>query len=308
MPTSLASFINSVRELTFDRFVTPTFFVKAKDGYFLTIDETGIKILTPEVTVEETDTATVEDKVVDKFPFAVYKTFQDIYNAFIVSQNRYILNYTSTFISTEPSNTLFPMLRRPIGQLTPVYRRNYFSDYYLKGIMKEYFEIVMDRNYTVEQIEGLFTGVDSTQVRHMALWVAYHAVDKRRIYELSSTSLGQSSDGESGFISTSSSPGQMTVQIGDVFTLNEQGPQQDIAGLGTIGQDNVLGDHNTFWYRLQLHLRDRIEQLFGDTSLRKDTVIQGNITLEKLTNHFGYFDSYPYTLSPGTRNILSNRI
>jgi hypothetical protein len=54
-----------------------------------------------------------------------------------------------------------------------------------------------------------------------------------------------------------------------------------------------------------LYLRGLLEETFGDYSLRKDNVIPGYIQLQRELDFREYFDSYPFTLSPLSRGILS---
>jgi hypothetical protein len=148
-------------------------------------------------------------------------------------------------------------------------------------------------------------------VRHLTLWVAIRVVDSRRVAELAASVFSMSySDGTGATAGSNlSSPSRnITVQVGSVFTLQDDNSvtaqyfQEDF---NRVGSDNVLGDKESFWFKLYLYLRDKLEQEFKDFQFRGDNVIVGRIELEKDLNLFAYYDSYPYTISPLSRGILS---
>ena len=144
--------------------------------------------------------------------------------------------------------------------------------------------------------------------KHMAIWVAYHLVDKRRLYEAAAGAIGQSFTDGSDYESSSDSAGTITtVQIGSVFSITEEPDEEGFfyEDFNRVGSDNVWGDRYSFWYKLMLYLRGLLEDTFGDYSLRKDNVIPGYISLTRELDFRSYYDSYPFTLSPLSRGILS---
>jgi hypothetical protein len=146
--------------------------------------------------------------------------------------------------------------------------------------------------------------------KHLAAWVAYYLVDKRRLYEAAANSIGQSfSDGSDYTGSTDASLGggvSTTVNIGSVFSITENPTEGFFAeDFNRVGSDNVWGDRYSFWFKLMLYLRGFLEETFGDYSLRKDNVIPGYICLTREQDFRAYYDSWPFTLSPLSRGILS---
>ena len=145
--------------------------------------------------------------------------------------------------------------------------------------------------------------------RHLAIWVSYHIVEKRRLYEAASSAIGQSfTDGSdyAGSDMSTATGTTTTTQIGSVFTITEDPTKGYFyEDFNRVGSDNVLGDRYSFWYRLQCWLRDLLETQFGDYSLRKDNVIPGYISLQRELDFRSYYDSYPFTLSPLSRGIVS---
>ena len=99
------------------------------------------------------------------------------------------------------------------------------------------------------------------------------------------------------------------VQIKDIFdseiSKEFQYEFQFYEDFNRVGSDNVWGDRYSFWYRLMLYLRGLLEEQFGDYSLRKDNVIPGYIQLIREYDFRAYYDSYPFSLSPLSRGILS---
>ena len=144
--------------------------------------------------------------------------------------------------------------------------------------------------------------------QHMAIWVAYALVEKRRLYENAALSIGQSFTDGSDYVGSNmgTAPLSTTIQIGSVFSITENASegyfQEDF---NRVGSDNVWGDRFSFWYKLMLYLRQLLEETFGDYSLRKDTVMQGKVELTRELDFRSYYDSYPFTLSPLSRGILS---
>ena len=97
-----------------------------------------------------------------------------------------------------------------------------------------------------------------------------------------------------------------TVQIGSVFNITEDPTTQDLyENVAQVGVDSVWADRFSFWYRLQLYLRELLETQFGDYSLRKNQVIPGYVELRRELDFRSYFDNWPFTLSPLSRGILS---
>jgi hypothetical protein len=158
--------------------------------------------------------------------------------------------------------------------------------------------------------------------------VSYQIVGKRRLYELAAQALMQSTLGGNpdlmggvDYVNNSSftmeGPGEnVTVQVGDVFTLDEDKNTalgihnsgeipQGMKPPWAVGSDNTLMDYYSFWYRLQLWLRNELEQRTGDYSLRQNEMFTGKIHLDPSNSnkYWSYFDSYPWVFSPYPRGL-----
>lgn len=326
---TLNEIVTAVRELTFDRFIIPAFALKQMgENYFLDVDKTfepavpepnpgeepvevikGKLSLYKTVTQSNPETGTEETikEYIVELPFQDYPTLEDIMNALIAAN--VIVAYTPYFRGVEPSTVLIQVKDKELTEDYTLFRRYFFSDDEIEDMIRWYYFVVLDIkdvDLTNETVGKLVRPSE----KHMAIWVSYYLVDKRRLYENAANAIGQSfTDGSDYTGSTDASTGvgtTTTVQIGSVFSITED-PSQGFfyEDYNRVGSDNVFGDRYSFWYKLQLYLRDLLETQFGDYSLRKDNVIPGWISLQRDLDFRSYYDSWPFTLSPLSRGILS---
>lgn len=308
---TLNEIITAVRELTFDRFIIPAFAIKAKGGDFsLTIDnkwdpsvefpgETSLGRLCITQTVGE-----IVDNIVT-LPFFSHPTMESILNALIESE--IVIAYTPYFKGTEPSTSLLKVTNKKLDTDYTSFRRYFFSDVEIEEKIKWYYLKVLDIP-NVLLTEDVIAQLQRPSEQHMAIWVAYQLVDKRRLYENAALNIGQSFTDGSDYAGSmgGSSPSATTVQIGSVFSVTENASegffQEDFS---RVGSENIFGDRYSFWFKLSLYLRQLLEETFGDYSLRKTNVLVGNTELVRDLDFRSYYDSYPFTLSPLSRGIIS---
>lgn len=326
---TLNEIVTAVRELTFDRFIIPAFALKQMgENYFLDVDKTfeptmpepnpgeepvevikGKLSLYKAVTQSNPETGTEETikEYIVELPFQDYPTLEDIMNALIAAN--VIVAYTPYFRGVEPSTVLIQVKDKELTEDYTLFRRYFFSDDEIEDMIRWYYFVVLDIK-DVDLTDETVGRLVRPSEKHMAIWVSYYLVDKRRLYENAANAIGQSfTDGSDYTGSTDASTGvgtTTTVQIGSVFSITED-PSQGFfyEDYNRVGSDNVFGDRYSFWYKLQLYLRDLLETQFGDYSLRKDNVIPGYISLQRELDFREYFDSYPFVLSPLSRGILS---
>lgn len=317
---TLNEIMTAVRELTFDRFIIPAFAVKQMgDNFFIDID----KSFTPEVTdVDEEitqgrlhiyklvdvvvdDVVKQEAETIVDLHFNEYKTLEDLMVALI--DNNIVVAYTPYFRGTEPSTELIQVKERKLDEDFTSFRRYFFSNDEIKEMTRWYYQVVLEIP-NVDLTEEVISRLVRPSERHMAIWVSYQLVDKRRLYENASHAIGQMfTDGSNYVGSSDKGTGNVTsVQIGSVFSITED-PQTGhlYEDFNRVGSDNVWGDRYSFWYKLMVYLRDLLETQFGDYSLRKNNVIPGYVSLQRELDFRSYYDSYPFTLSPLSRGILS---
>lgn len=308
----------AVRELTFDRFIIPAFAIKQMgENYILNIDKTWTP--KPEdvpegetpmlgnlyITKKETEEVLAEH-IVD-VPFYLYSTLEQVMDKLI--ESNIIVAYTPYFRGTEPSNVLIQVKDKELTEDYTAFRRYFFSDEEILDMVRWYYWRVLDIK-DVDLTDEIVGRLKRPSEKHLTIWVSYYLVEKRRLYENATNAIGQSfTDGSDYSGSTEASTGvgaTTTVNIGSVFSVTED-PSQGYfyEDYNRVGSDNVWGDRYSFWYKLMLYLRDLLETQFGDYSLRKDNVIPGYISLQRELDFRSYFDSYPFTLSPLSRGILS---
>lgn len=310
----------AVRELTFDRFIIPAFAIKQMGAnFYLDIDKT----FSPEIDgdIEEvikgkltiykvTDTAETESEeptkeLIVELAFNDYPTLEDIMNALI--EANVVVAYTPYFRGTEPSTSLIQVKDKELTEDFTAFRRYFFSDEEIEEMTRWYYFVVLDIK-DVDLTDETIGKLIRPSEKHLAIWVSYYLVDKRRLYENAAKAIGQTfTDGSDYTGSSDTTTGTVTtVQIGSVFNITED-PNTGYfyEDFNRVGSDNVWGDRYSFWYRLMLYLRDLLESQFGDYSLRKDNVIPGYISLQRELDFRSYYDSFPFSLSPLSRGILS---
>lgn len=317
---TLNEIMTAVRELTFDRFIIPAFAIKQMgENFYVNIDKTFVpetdgdteEVIKGKLTIykvadtTETESEETEKELIVELSFNDYPTLEDIMNALI--EANIVVAYTPYFRGTEPSTALIQVKSKELTEDFTAFRRYFFSDEEIKEMIRWYYWVVLDIK-DVELTDEIVGKLVRPSEKHLAIWVSYYLVDKRRLYENAANAIGQTfTDGSDYTGSSDTTAGTVTtVQIGSVFNITED-PNTGYfyEDFNRVGSDNVWGDRYSFWYRLMLYLRDLLETQFGDYSLRKDNVIPGYISLQRELDFRSYYDSYPFTLSPLSRGILS---
>lgn len=312
---TLNEIMTAVRELTFDRFIIPAFAIKQMQGdVYVQVDKTykkesssvekGCFRIFKVVTLDEGEGKKTKEEDIVLLPFSDYRSIEDIMNKLI--EDEIVVAYTPYFRGTEPSTTLIPTKKKLSEDFT-AFRKYFFSDEEIKSLIEWYYHKVLNLK-GVEISDWLVSKLVRPSEKHITLWVAYYLVEKRRLYENAASAIGQSfTDGSDYVGSVGNTAGNTTtVNIGSVFTVTEDPSTGYFSeNFNGIGSDNTWGDRYSFWYKLQLYIRDLLETQFGDYSLRKDTVMQGHVQLERELDFRSYYDSFPFMLSPLSRGILS---
>lgn len=321
--TNQTEVLQRIRELSFDRFVTPSFFITTPDK----LATWKFEITSTAFIVKDTVTP-----VTYTYLFADYPTLDSLLQAIITAGIKVDIVYSGAFIGTEPSTSLMPLAERSLELYRPVFRKYYFSDAYIINYFREYASEVF--NMSPDRVEAIVwedelesEDFDFREQEHFIYWVSYYLVQQRRVYELAGEQLQFSTysgipgigDGlqvlnSGSFVYNKNAGETVQVQIGDVFTLSEDPgasiglynngeiPKDMVPPWG-IGSDNVLMDYYSFWYRLQLWIRNRFEQKFQDYCLRQSQMMTSKMSLDPRDSvkWAGYFDSYPWVFSPFLR-------
>lgn len=313
---TLNEIMKAVRELTFDRFIIPAFAIKQiGSGNFIEIDpsfepeisDPNVEPVKGKLTlykVAEGETEESSKKIIVEIIFHEYPTMEDVMDKLI--EEGIIVAYTPYFRGQEPANSLIKVNKELTEDFT-AFRRYFFSDSEIVEMIRWYYAKVLDI-CDKEINDELIGKLKRPSEKHLAIWVSYYLVDKRRLYENAANAIGQTFTDGSDYTGSdgNASPTSTTVQIGSVFTVTEDTSQGYFyEDFNRVGSDNTWGDRYSFWYKLMLYLRGLLEETFRDYSLRKDNVIPGYIQLQRELDFREYFDSYPFTLSPLSRGILS---
>ena len=310
---TLNEIVTAVREITFDRFIIPAFALKEMgEGFFVSIDKTytpevneGEDVIKGKLVISKLNEESIKEPIVE-LCFWEYQTLESIMDALINAG--IVVAYTPYFRGTELSTNLIQVTEKELTESFTAFRRYFFSNEEIAQLIEWYYWKVLDIP-NVELTDEIVGRLQRPSEKHLALWVSYHICEKRRLYESAAGSIGQSFTDGSDYVGSNVSEGTgttTTTQIGSVFTITEDPTKGYFyEDYNRVGSDNVLGDRYSFWYKLQLWIRDQLENLFGDYSLRKDNVIPGYISLQRELDFRSYYDSYPFTLSPLSRGILS---
>lgn len=286
--------IKTVRELIFDRFVIPAFVLKGVTGYKVSV-QGGI------LTIKDSGDVTKATATLSAYP-----TFEDL-ATYLISQG-IVLAYGATFNGFDAVN-LLDMPEKAMNLDTPVYKKYFFSTETIKEqIRYYYFSVLCITLADTTEIDTWIPKLVYPREQHLVLKVACWLVDRRRLYELALQNLTQTFSDGSAFVTAAdtSATESISVQIGSVFSVTENPHSGDLyADFNKLGSDNVLGDKYSFWYKLYLYLRKKLEADFGDYSLRPDTVIVSDMELVNDLNFRAYYDSYPFTITPLLRDVIT---
>lgn len=311
--------MTAVREITFDRFIVPAFALKEMgEDVFVSVDKDFIPLTENEEeelikgrlhiyrSTPNEESEEITEETIVSITFQDCPTMESLLEALIA--NDIIVSYTPYFRGEEPSTNLIKVTDLALTENVTLFRRYFFSDEEIIKWIQWYYWRVLDIP-NAEINDELIGKLIRPSERHMALWVSYQLVGRRRLFEIAAGSIGQSfTDGSdyTGSDLSDSTGTTTTTQIGSVFTITEDPTKGYFyEDFSRVGSENVLGDRYSFWYRLQLWIREQLEEMFGDYSLRKDQVIPGYIELQRELDFRSYYDSYPFTLSPLSRGILS---
>lgn len=287
----------SVRELIFDRFPIPVFVLKAKTGYTLTINSTSFVITNGTITITAL--------------FSTYDTLKELTD-YLISQG-IVLAYGGYYRDSSPCTSLLNRTSSPLTQDSFVLTKNFYSTEAITNQVISYFNVTLKYIDAVNSsnLQDYLTPLTEKSLTHLCLHTAISLVDMRRMYEAGNIAFGQYFSDGSGTMFTgpySMAGDSINVNIGQVFSLSEDDSTAAMSGndnWNMAGSEIFFGDKNSFWYRLFCWLRDRLEHKFEDYEFRTNVGITSKAILDRPLNFRSYFDSYPFTLSPYTRQIIN---
>jgi len=295
MSYTLTDIQQTVRELSFDRFPLSTIILKRKVGYTVTTNSTGLVISNnsgPQLTAT----------------WAAYPTFLTLAN-YLIAQG-YPIAYAGYWAGNEQTTSILPMVNANMNKPVSIMMQYLYSDDTLSQYIQLYFQKVLKMEVPIGELNSEILQFNNHTVSHCCLWNAITVVNARRIVELSAQYIGEYYTDGSGLQMKGNlgyAGDSINVNIGSVFSMSQDNTAKTAyfsEGYNMVGSDNVLGDKDSFYFKLYLKLRDDIEQEYEDFNFRKETGFTSRIHLEKDLNLRTYYDSYPYTISPLSRGIL----
>ena len=232
---TLNEIMKAVRELTFDRFIIPAFAIKQiGSGNFIEIDpsfepeisDPNVEPVKGKLTlykVAEGETEESSKEIIVEIIFHECPTMEDVMDKLI--EEGIIVAYTPYFRGQEPANSLIKVNKELTEDFT-AFRRYFFSDSEIVEMIRWYYAKVLDI-CDKEINDELIGKLKRPSEKHLAIWVSYYLVDKRRLYENAANAIGQTFTDGSDYTGSdgNSSPTSTTVQIGSVFTVTEDTSQ-----------------------------------------------------------------------------------
>lgn len=296
---NLAILAQKVRGLVYDRLPAPVIFLKSANAdWRVTVDSSRFLL--------EDYADPLSPVTVSEYLFSAYPTLLELLDA-LFADNELSVAVTPFFYDSYPTEELQQVSAKPVTSPLCVKALKMFSADQINLIATDYFLryhkthcSCMDAGYAelAEQVEKL----ECPEDRKLILFTAYYLLEARRKYEYAArnTDVLFSND-ENAFCDLNLSgllskpQASLNVSVGDVFSYSAESPspQEDYRYLASAGVDNVLGDQESIWYRLQLQIRNEYERLFGDFTLRLNQVVMGEIVLEKEDRYYAYYDAYP---------------
>jgi hypothetical protein len=298
---NLDDILQAARELAFDRFPTPIMYIKKKDStHKLHLDNTALVI------------KDVSDNIVTNIEFSNYDTLQKVFQELLYSSEKYAIAQPAAYKGLiDPSNLLSieeAVLSEAIPIMLPYL--NSYSD--LEELLTHYFIYYRKTRCSCENdVRKLVSFLECEEYQHLTLWLAFHMVDKKREQFAADDEIGtvflndtdQNLSCDFSGLNGMARAGDISVTIGDVFSLSDSDALEPLGDAAKVGADSVWGDDG-FYYRLQNKIRLRFEKRFNDPSLRPNQVIFTEINLEREATYYAYYDSNPFTVSSFTEEIL----
>lgn len=299
MSYTLSDALIGVRELSYDRFPTPVFVLKASG-------EKQVEVLSDKIRIYDNSAASTHSQELLFTTYTTLISLVEALSAFIP------VAFTSYFKDTASPNTL--MLtggRKTLSEATFIFQKKYLTDGMIKAFMVDYAtDILRIEDFTEAGLEALISELNKKAYGHFCLWVAISVVLERRLSEIAFQSINGTmftdGTGVEGALPYADD-GSINVNIGNVFSMSEQGGSSDdyfSEDYNRVGSENVLGDKNSFWFKLYLYLRDRLESKYKDFYFRNSNVLQSDLILDKYQDYRNWFSSWPWTQNPRASSMV----
>ena len=303
--TTKSEAILAVKELSFDRFIVPVAILKVPNPFAISITEE--RALNFVVNGDSENPAlSIDLKDMGKLSSLL---------AYLVKE-KVEFAYKYSYSMYDMADDLLPI--EPTSGQVLLHKRNFFNDSFVESQLlqfyrRKYAERTSQRVLTEKDLDKVIEWFDDPILFEQSLiWAAAKLVNERRLNESASEMIGEQFSDGSGYGGAlnggTTGPGSnnITIGIGDAIKITEDGGSGYFdKNFAAIGSENVLGDKYSFWFKLFLSLRERLELEYGDFSLRTSNVMVTDTVLDRPEALRAYFDSYPFTLSTITRGIIT---
>ena len=128
-----------------------------------------------------------------------------------------VVAYTPYFKGVETPQALLKITNKSLEENVTIFKRYFFSDDEIKEMIAWYYLVVLSIR-GADVTDELINKLQRPSERHLATWVAYQLVDKRRLYENGALVIGQTfTDGSDYAGSVAGTPSSsISLQIGSV--------------------------------------------------------------------------------------------
>jgi hypothetical protein len=295
-----ADIIKGIRSMSYDRFPTPLMYTKRANS-----SDWKVEVSPTAISVKEIVSGAV------KLNVALPNTGEVLLDSFLSNSNMFSVATSFAFNGSDGLKDLMP-LNKPLSGVATIYRKYFFSEESVLSLINDYFvryRKISCSCVNTANITQLLTDLPCGMDRHLILWVSYYLVERRRVAESANTSFETTFTNDESLcvgLPTFQSPTSefnISVTVGDVFSLSDTDKTSYTEEINRIGAENLFGD-NSFWWKYQMYLRILIERQFGDYSLRPNQMMVTQLTLEKDHLLNAYYENYPYTFWEDSARVL----
>lgn len=286
--------LSTIRGYIFDRYPIHTLTIGDKVGSTFSLSSSNLKVETP-ASGGGTSSPLIDVPMTDK-------TWLDVFESLLGAGVN--TAFTGSYRGDEPISSVIAVANVPLTTELKIYTKTFYNGKTVLDFIRLYLTRVLDypEAMTDTEMDAILEEFTGRAYDHLCLYVAILLVDYRRIFAYAQTifngTIFADGSGRDLGAAIAGDLDNVTVNIGDVFSLSDGAefkdkyPTNDDGTL--IGSENFFGDTDSFWYRLFLWLRDRLEQGFSDFTFRKNHGLWSKAQLDKPLSYFQYFDSYPY--------------
>lgn len=212
------------------------------------------------------------------------------------------ISFEDSYVGDEPASSILPFGSKSTDTGVKLTRGYYFSDLRIQQYMLDFLSTKTNHRLGYQESETVewylnYTSYDENQ--QMILWVSFWLIDTRRMHLQTASFLRgeiEETGGEGKLVNTLS---KVEMNIGDTFKVTEM---EEHDGQAAADITNLWGDRYSYLAKLQIYIRNRLEKLFGDYSLRDNQVISAKAYSEKNWAPYSYVDTNG--LSKISRDIL----